>query len=193
MENGVVPDARDLADFFPVDKLISQFRDHIGKWGEANEHLPTLTELIELSPNHQLHEPDERADESREDPIDKSPDGKWVRYEGPKGGRGWQSVSDPDDVRYQDEPPLVYDARVKGEDTQEQREGTIARRNVDGLTMFADERVSGVLRDMADNWKPGAALSALSAYRQELNRRIDEIDNRSRGDSPPADRDWETL
>jgi hypothetical protein len=29
----------------------------------------------------------------------------WIPYQGPKGGEGWQSTSNPDDVRYVDEPP----------------------------------------------------------------------------------------
>lgn len=30
---------------------------------------------------------------------------KWVPYVGPRQGEGWQSTRDPDDVRYQEEPP----------------------------------------------------------------------------------------
>lgn len=31
--------------------------------------------------------------------------GNWVPYQGPKGGEGWQNAQNPDDVRYQPDPP----------------------------------------------------------------------------------------
>lgn len=29
----------------------------------------------------------------------------WIPYRGPRGGEGWQNTDDPEDVRYQDDPP----------------------------------------------------------------------------------------
>lgn len=50
----------------------------------------------------------------------------WIPYEGPKGGEGWQNADNPDDIRYQDEPPGEIEdgyeemAEGWGEDSTEQ-------------------------------------------------------------------------
>lgn len=46
-----------------------------------------------------------RQSETKSRATLKTDSGQWLPYEGPEGGEGWQLMSDPDEVRYQQLPP----------------------------------------------------------------------------------------
>lgn len=75
---------------------------------DIESELETLEQRGEIS-TESMREAREWLDQQRESDEEKSkssPTEKaWIPYEGPMGGEGWQNTENPDDVRYQDEPP----------------------------------------------------------------------------------------
>jgi len=87
----------------------------------------------------------------------------WVPYIGPEGGEGWQSTDDPEDVRYEEEPP----GTVAGEDLEDNplEEGDYVLLEYDDeihygkvIGEYGDGGVS--VQDDRNNWALGADESS---------------------------------
>lgn len=109
-----------LADETPdptVESVAADYNEIEGKTPDGDTQTATKSEIL--------------------DAVDSVFEKDWIPYVGPDGGEGWQSTSDPEDVRYQTDPPGEPHGEY-GADYWE-RHGTEGHPRDEPLTEYLDE------------------------------------------------------